>query len=40
MEGLALLVEPKRNSANAYTITLKCGYLQVNRNWFVIVRDI
>ena len=34
------MVELKRNSANAYTITLKCGYLQVNRNWFVIVRDI
>lgn len=32
--------EPKRKTANAHKITLKSCYVQVSRNWFVIVSNL
>ena len=37
---LLILVEPKRKTANAHKITLKSCYVQVSRNWFVIVSNL
>lgn len=36
----SLMVEPKRKTTNAHKIALTSCYVQVSRNWFVIVSDL
>ncbi len=38
--GRTVLVEPKRKTTNAHKIALTSCYVQVSRNWFVIVSDL